>query len=91
MKNLLFEERIIALHPQIKALSRFFTDNPKDRENLLRDTILIGLIQQDDFVEGTNLLAWLTNIMKNKFIMDNGNLEAKLSRLPSYTSRSNIG
>ena len=91
MNDLLFEDKIISLHPKLKALTHFFSDDVKDREDLLKDTILIALLRQGDFEEGSNLLTWLTNIMKNKFIANKGVIKAKISRLPSYISHKNIG
>ncbi len=44
------------------------TQDSEDADDLLQDTVLKALTNEDKFAEGTNLKGWLYTIMKNIFI-----------------------
>lgn len=59
------------LEKEQKALYNFalkLTENPDDAKDLLHDTLYKAMINEDKFMEGTNLKGWLFTIMKNIFI-----------------------
>jgi len=47
-----------------------FTRDINDAEDLIQETIVRALTNEDKFQEGTNIKAWLFTIMKNIFIND---------------------
>jgi RNA polymerase sigma factor (sigma-70 family) len=52
----------------LKGFALKLTQNMDDAEDLVQDTMLKALANQDKFQEGTNLKGWLYTIMKNIFI-----------------------
>ncbi|GAB4409698.1 MAG: RNA polymerase sigma factor [Microscillaceae bacterium] len=52
----------------LKPYALKLTQNDQDANDLIQDTLLKALTNQDKFKEGTNLKAWLYTIMKNTFI-----------------------
>ena len=56
----------IVLKPHAMKLTR----DINDAEDLIQETIVRALINEDKFQEGTNIRAWLFTIMKNIFIND---------------------
>src|SRR3954470_12801802 len=52
----------------LKGFAMKLTQNVDDAEDLVQDTMLKALANQDKFQEGTNLKGWLYTIMKNIFI-----------------------
>lgn len=70
MKNTTFESAVIESRQMLysKALS-LFRDSEKAKD-IVQDTMLKALTNQDKFVEGTNVKGWLYTILKNTFIND---------------------
>lgn len=56
----------IVLKPHAMRLTR----DINDAEDLIQETIVRALTNEDKFQEGTNIRAWLFTIMKNIFIND---------------------
>lgn len=56
----------IVLKPHAMKLTR----DINDAEDLIQETIVRALINEDKFQDGTNIRAWLFTIMKNIFIND---------------------
>lgn len=56
----------VILKPHAMRLTR----DINDAEDLIQETIVRALVNEDKFQEGTNIKAWLFTIMKNIFIND---------------------
>ncbi len=56
----------VVLKPHAMRLTR----DINDAEDLIQETIMRALTNEDKFQEGTNIKAWLFTIMKNIFIND---------------------
>ena len=56
----------VVLKPHAMRLTR----NMHDAEDLIQETIIRALTNEDKFQEGTNIKAWLFTIMRNIFIND---------------------
>ncbi len=56
----------VVLKPHAMRLTR----DVHDAEDLIQETIVRALTNEDKFQEGTNIKAWLFTIMKNIFIND---------------------
>lgn len=56
----------VVLKPHAMRLTR----DVNDAEDLIQETIVRALTNEDKFQEGTNIRAWLFTIMKNIFIND---------------------
>ena len=72
-KNYLAENHPIgqllaAEKPALERTAYFFTGNPIDAEDLLQDTYVLALRFYDSYKQGTNLRAWLTKVMRNRYI-----------------------
>lgn len=70
MKLINFQSEVkqatIVLKPHAMRLTR----DLHDAEDLIQETIVRALTNEDKFQEGTNIRAWLFTIMKNIFIND---------------------
>jgi len=53
--------------PALRAFARFLTRDPTQADDLVQDTVMRALAAQGQFVEGTNLKAWLFTIQRNLF------------------------
>ncbi len=56
------------LTKSLKPFALRLTKDLDDADDLLQETLLKALNNQEKFAEGTNLKAWLYTIMKNTFI-----------------------
>jgi RNA polymerase sigma-70 factor, ECF subfamily len=62
-------ERDLNTHlPALRRLSRWLTGDPQRADDLFQDTMVLALRFSDNFVEGTNMQAWLFRIMRNRHI-----------------------
>jgi RNA polymerase sigma-70 factor (ECF subfamily) len=52
----------------LRSFAYNFTQSQEETEDLIQDTFYKAWINQDKFMEGTNLKAWLFTIMRNIFI-----------------------
>ena len=68
MTNTEFESHIIQLKSPLKAFALNLTRDRDDALDLVQETYMRALSNQDKFNDGTNLKAWLLTIMKNIFI-----------------------
>src|SRR5580765_2971404 len=69
MKSLLkFSSQIKDQYRPLKGFALKLTQNDDDASDLVQETILKALSNEDKFQEGTNLKGWLFTIMKNIFI-----------------------
>lgn len=58
---------LTALIPDLRGFARFLTRDASMADDLVQDTIVRALASQQQFVQGTNLKAWLFTIQRNAF------------------------
>ncbi|MFL5332239.1 MAG: sigma-70 family RNA polymerase sigma factor, partial [Geminicoccaceae bacterium] len=64
----IFREDITAFLPALRAFARALAGGDVSlADDLVQDTMLNALRSQHQFVEGTNLEAWLITILRNRF------------------------
>lgn len=63
-----FETRLIALRNNMLNFAYQLTSNRDDAYDLLQDTTLKALDNEDKYVENTNFKGWVFTIMRNIFI-----------------------
>lgn len=63
-----FPDQLINYTASLKGLAIKFTQNEEMAKDLLQDTFVRALTNQENFTTGTNLWAWLSTIMRNLFI-----------------------
>lgn len=63
-----FSEGFNSLSHYLKGFAYKLTNDLHKAEDLFQDTALLAFRYQQKFIEGTNLKAWLSTIMKNTFI-----------------------
>lgn len=68
MKTNQFENELVALQSNMRNFAFSLTLNRDDAEDLLQDTTLKVLDNQDKFKENINFKGWVLTIMKNIFI-----------------------
>lgn len=68
MTALEFHAAVVGLYKSLKPIAIKLTRDSEEANDLLQETLLKAIANQDKFAEGTNLKAWLYTIMKNTFI-----------------------
>jgi RNA polymerase sigma-70 factor (ECF subfamily) len=63
-----FEQDVIALRVKMFKLACSFTRSHADAEDLVQETLLKALSNEQRFERGTNLQAWLFTILRNLFL-----------------------
>ncbi|MDE6267796.1 MAG: sigma-70 family RNA polymerase sigma factor [Muribaculaceae bacterium] len=63
-----FENRLLALQSNLLNFAYMLTSNRDDAYDLLQDTTLKALDNEDKYVENTNFKGWVFTIMRNIFI-----------------------
>lgn len=64
----LFEANVLSHVDALFATATRMTRNETDAEDLVQDTLVKAMKSRDQFVDGTNLKAWLFKILTNTFI-----------------------
>ncbi|MGL4781229.1 MAG: sigma factor, partial [Bacteroidales bacterium] len=62
-----FSDRLLALQDNLKSFAYTLTANRDDAEDLLQDTTLKALDNQDKYYENVNFKGWVFTIMRNIF------------------------
>lgn len=62
-----FEQELLAAIPFLRAFGRTLTGDVEQAEDLAQETILQAWRCRDQFRPGTNLRAWLSTILRNRF------------------------
>ncbi|MCB0507742.1 MAG: RNA polymerase sigma factor [Bacteroidetes bacterium] len=70
MKMLNFRSQVKSATLVLKPHAVKLTRDVNDADDLIQETILRALTNEDKFQQGTNIKAWLFTIMKNIFIND---------------------
>ncbi len=68
MSNQDFQEKLLALQANMLNFAYLLTSNREDAYDLLQDTTLKALANEDKFTENTNFKGWVFTIMRNIFI-----------------------
>ncbi|MDD2799489.1 MAG: RNA polymerase sigma factor [Bacteroidales bacterium] len=68
MTTINFTERLISLQDNLKNFAYQLTANREDAEDLLQETTLKALDNQEKYLENVNFKGWVFTIMKNIFI-----------------------
>lgn len=63
-----FQLNLMSLQSNLFNFAMMLTSNRDDANDLLQDTTLKALDNQDKYAEGTNFKGWLFTIMRNIFI-----------------------
>ena len=67
-RNVQFESELVALQNNMRNFAFSLTLNHEDAEDLMQDTTLKVLDNEDKFTADTNFKGWVLTIMKNIFI-----------------------
>lgn len=92
------KDDLVAALPVLRAFARSLTGNRDRADDLVQETILRALANQDKFQAGTNLHAWLVTILRNQFYSEgrkkrrevedaDGVLAGQLADIPRQQSR----
>lgn len=68
MNNVQFREKLLSLQDNMRNFAFTLTANRDDAEDLLQDTTLRVLNNQDKFVDNVNFKGWVLTVMRNIFI-----------------------
>ncbi|MCC8072433.1 MAG: sigma-70 family RNA polymerase sigma factor [Bacteroidales bacterium] len=68
MNTTTFQERLVKLQDNLLSFAFMLTSNKEDAYDLLQDTTLKALDNQDKYQPGTNFKGWVFTIMRNIFI-----------------------
>lgn len=68
MNSLIFQKRLIALQTNLLNFAYMLTSNRDDAYDLLQDTTLKALDNEDKYTDNTNFKGWVFTIMRNIFI-----------------------
>lgn len=68
MINVKFQERLLALQSNMLNFAYMLTSNKDDAYDLLQDTTLKALDNEEKYAENTNFKGWVFTIMRNIFI-----------------------
>lgn len=63
-----FKERLIGLQGNLLSFAYQLTTNREQAEDLLQDTTLKALDNEDKYVDNVNFKGWIFTIMRNIFI-----------------------
>ncbi len=63
-----FNNQLLSLQKNLKHFAYTLTTNEDDAKDLVQDTYLKAMLNQDKYYDDTNLKAWTFTIMKNIFI-----------------------
>ncbi|MBD5330046.1 MAG: sigma-70 family RNA polymerase sigma factor [Bacteroides sp.] len=63
-----FKDRVIGLQSNLMSFAYQLTSNREQAEDLLQDTTLKALSNEDKYVDNVNFKGWIFTIMRNIFI-----------------------
>ncbi|MDR0431419.1 MAG: RNA polymerase sigma factor [Tannerellaceae bacterium] len=70
MNALQFQQKLLSLQDNMMNFALMLTANREDAQDLLQDTTLKVLNNQDKFVDNVNFKGWVLTVMRNIFIND---------------------
>lgn len=63
----IYREQLIELLPSLRAFARSLAQSPSAADDLVQETLLKALKNEDKFTQGSNLRAWLFTILRNQY------------------------
>lgn len=70
MNALQFQKQLLSLQDNMMNFALMLTANREDAQDLLQDTTLKVLNNQDKFIDNVNFKGWVLTVMRNIFIND---------------------
>ncbi|MDH6304533.1 RNA polymerase sigma factor (sigma-70 family) [Parabacteroides sp. PF5-5] len=70
MNALQFQKKLLSIQDNMMNFALMLTSNREDAQDLLQDTTLKVLGNQDKFVDNVNFKGWVLTVMRNIFIND---------------------
>jgi RNA polymerase sigma-70 factor (ECF subfamily) len=67
-----FTDRVVGLIPDLRAYASALTRSRAEADDLVQDTLMRAWRSRDRFAAGTNMKAWLFQILRNVFYTDLG-------------------
>jgi RNA polymerase sigma-70 factor (ECF subfamily) len=77
-----FRDLLVEQLPKLRVYARFLARNRALADDLVQETVLQALIKVEQFTPGTNIGAWLSAILRNRFLNE---LRSR-SRLAAYVA-----
>ena len=68
MNGIQFQQKLLGLQENMMNFALMLTANRDDAQDLLQDTALKVLDNQDKFVDNVNFKGWVLTVMRNIFI-----------------------
>ena len=68
MNTLQFQNRLLGLQDNMMSFALLLTSNPDEAQDLLQDTTLKVLDNQDKYIDNSNFKGWVMTVMRNIFI-----------------------
>ena len=68
MNGIQFQQKLLSLQENMMTFALMLTANRDDAQDLLQDTTLKVLDNQDKFVDNVNFKGWVLTVMRNIFI-----------------------
>lgn len=68
MNGIQFQEKLLSLQENMMNFALMLTTNKNDAQDLLQETTLKVLNNQDKFVDNVNFKGWVLTVMRNVFI-----------------------
>ena len=86
MKSLSFRKDLIGVQEELLRFAYKLTANREEANDLLQETSLKALDNEDKFMPDTNFKGWMYTIMRNIFINVNSTLAVSNIRNRTYTN-----
>ncbi|RED18579.1 sigma-70 family RNA polymerase sigma factor [Pontivivens insulae] len=67
MSEMSFEEELVSLVPDLRAFGKSLTRDNARADDLVQDSMVKALSNQDKFQPGTSMRAWMFTILRNTF------------------------
>jgi RNA polymerase sigma-70 factor, ECF subfamily len=80
MTMTLFQDLLVEQLPKLRVYARFLARDRAFADDLVQETVLQALTNSEQFTPGTNMKAWLSTILRNRFLNE---LRSR-SRLAAY-------
>ena len=84
MNGIQFQQKLLSLQENMMNFALMLTANRDDAQDLLQDTTLKVLDNQDKFVDNVNFKGWVLTVMRNLFI----NNYHKVVRIQTFVDSS---
>ena len=68
MNTLKFQDRLLDLQDNLLNFAYMLTSNREEAKDLLQDTTLKALDNEDKYIDNVNFKGWVFTIMRNIFI-----------------------